>query len=169
MTKKNPSQLIDKLCAYVVKVRKLRQRVNYDMEDIITMDEKAVWNDMIANTTVEKRGAHAVSLKTTGHEKAKITVCLTACASGDERKPFFVCEVERLNEQFRTQCFVGTSASEWMTDELTEQYIQEVLGVFTFSKLRLLAWDSFRCHLIDGVKGLLRLIASFATVHSTCA
>ena len=38
---KNPSQLIDKL-AYVVKVRKLRQRVNYDMKDIIAMDETAV-------------------------------------------------------------------------------------------------------------------------------
>ena len=38
---KNPSQLIDKLCAYVVKVRKLRQRVNYEMEDI-AMDETAV-------------------------------------------------------------------------------------------------------------------------------
>ena len=68
---KNPSQLIDKLCAYVAKVRKLRQRVNYDMEDIIAMDETAVWNDMIANTTVEKRGAHTVSLKTAGHEKQK--------------------------------------------------------------------------------------------------
>ena len=124
---KNPSQLIDKLCAYVVKVRKLRQRVNYDMEDIIAIDETAVWNDMIANT-VEKRGAHTVSLKTTGHEKAKITACLTACANGDKKKPFFVFkgakrEVKRLNEEFRTQCVVVTSASGWMTEELTEQYI----------------------------------------------
>ena len=60
------------------------------MEHIIAMDETAVWNDMIANTTVEKRGAHTVSLKTTGHEKAEITVCLTACANGDKKKPFFV-------------------------------------------------------------------------------
>ena len=45
---------------------------------------------MIANTAVEKGGAHTVSLKTTGHEKAKITVCLTACANGDKKKPFFV-------------------------------------------------------------------------------
>ena len=54
---KNPSQLIDKLCAYIIKVRILHQRVNYDMQDIIAMDETAVWNDMIANTTVEK-GEH---------------------------------------------------------------------------------------------------------------
>ena len=102
----------------------------------------------IANTTVEKRGAHTVSLKTTGHEKAKITVCLTACANGDKQKPFFLFkgakrEVKRLNEEFRTQCVVATSASGWMTEELTEQYILEVLGVFTFGKRRLLVWDSF--------------------------
>ena len=56
---KNPSQLIDKLCAYVVKVRKLRQRVNYDMEDIIAiyMDETAVWNDMI-ETQQWRKGEH---------------------------------------------------------------------------------------------------------------
>lgn len=42
------------------------------------MGETAVWNDMISNTTVEKRGAQSVNLKSTGHEKTKITVCLTA-------------------------------------------------------------------------------------------
>ena len=89
---------------------------------------------MIANTTVGKRGAHTVSLKSTRHEKAKITVCLTACANGDKKKPFFIFkgakrEVKHLNEEFRTQCIVATSGSGWMTDELTEQYIREVLGV----------------------------------------
>ena len=39
---KNPSQLIDKLCTYIMKVRKLRQRMNYDMKYIIAMDETAV-------------------------------------------------------------------------------------------------------------------------------
>ena len=60
-----------------------------------------------------------------------------------------------LNEAFRTQCIVATSASGWMTEERTEQYIREVLGVFTFGKRRLPAWNSFRCHLTDGVKELL--------------
>ena len=30
-----------------------------------------------------------------------------------------------------------------------------MLGVFTFGARRLLAWDSFRCHLTPGVKDLL--------------
>lgn len=54
------------------------------------MDETAVWNDMISTTTVDKRGAHSVNLKTTGHKKSKMTVCLTAAADGSKKKPFIV-------------------------------------------------------------------------------
>ena len=82
---KNSKELIDKLCAYVLKIKRLRKRMNYDFSNIIAMDEMAVWNGMISNTTVEKRGVHSVNLKTTGHEKSKITVCLTATADGKKR------------------------------------------------------------------------------------
>ena len=56
-------------------------KMNYELNNIFAMDETAVWNGMVSNTTVEKRGAHSVNLKSTGHEKSKITVCLTATAS----------------------------------------------------------------------------------------
>ena len=68
---------------------------------------------MIFGTTVEERGAHTVHLKTTGHEKSKVTVCFA------EKKPFFVFkggkrEVKRLNEEFKGKCSVATSVSGWM-------------------------------------------------------
>ena len=66
---KSPDQLIDKLCAYILKIRRLRMKMNYELKNIFAMDETAVWNDMISNTTVEKRGAHSVNLKSTGREK----------------------------------------------------------------------------------------------------
>lgn len=54
------------------------------------MDERAIWNDMKSNTTVEKHGAHSVNMKTTGHEKSKITVCLTATVDGGIKKKAFL-------------------------------------------------------------------------------
>ena len=42
-----------------------------------------------------------------------------------------------------------------MDEPLTEQYCREVIGTFTFGSRRLLAWDSFSCHLTPGVKELL--------------
>ena len=93
------------------------------------MDETAIYNDMISETTVEKRGAHTVHLKTTGHEKSKVTVCLAAAADGTKKKPFFVFkggkrEVRRLNEEFKGKCSVATSG--WMDEELTERYCRKV-------------------------------------------
>lgn len=70
---KNPQQLVDKLCAYIIKVRRLRKPMSYGLGSILPMDETAIWNDMNSNTTVEKRGAHTVHLKTTGHGKSRVT------------------------------------------------------------------------------------------------
>ena len=82
---KSPDQLIDKLCAYILKIRRLRMMMNYELKNTFARDETAVWNDMISNTTVEKRGAHSVNLKSTGREKSKITVCLNATADGGKK------------------------------------------------------------------------------------
>ena len=120
VAQKRPDQHIGKLCAYVLKVRKkVRKKMNYELKDILAMHETAVWNDMISNTTLEKRGAHTVNLKSTGHEKSKITVCLTAAADGTKKKPFIVFkgakrEVKKLNEEFKTRCVVASSDNGWM-------------------------------------------------------
>ena len=51
---------------------------------IDAMDETAVWADMTSETTVESKGARTVCLKTTGHEKLKVSVCLAAKADGSK-------------------------------------------------------------------------------------
>ena len=123
------------------------------------MDETAVSN-MIFNTTVEKRGTQSVNLKSTGHEKSKITVCLTATADGGKRKPFFVFkgakrDVKRLKEEYQSKCIVASSDNEWINEALTEQYCREVIRTFSFGTRRLLAWDAFRCHLTPAVNDIL--------------
>ena len=84
-------------------------------------------------TTVERNGAHTVNLKTTGNEKEKVTVCLTATADGNKKKPFFVFmgakrEVKQLNAQYHNQCVVCSSENGWMNDSLTEKFCHEVIG-----------------------------------------
>ena len=46
------------------------------------MDGTPVWEDMVATTTVTKKGSKDVAVQPTGHEKARVTVCLTAKAMG---------------------------------------------------------------------------------------
>ena len=47
---------------------------------------------MTSETTVESKGARTVCLKTTGHEKVKVFVCLAAKADGSKMKPMIVFE-----------------------------------------------------------------------------
>ena len=77
-------------------------------------------------------------------------------------------EVKRLNEEFKGRCSVATSVSGWMAEELAERYCREVLGVFTFGARRLLAWDSFRCHLTPAVKDLKKGKIDSAIVPGGC-
>lgn len=46
----------------------------------MTMDEIAIWADMVAPTTVDMVDQKDVPLKTTGHEKVRVLVCRTAKA-----------------------------------------------------------------------------------------
>jgi hypothetical protein len=43
--------------------------------------------DMISDTTVEVKGSKEVSVRSTGHEKTKLSVMLTAKANGTKYKP----------------------------------------------------------------------------------
>ena len=77
-SQKDTEKLIDKLIAYVLQARRLRVKFSYSDSDIIAMDETAVWQDMLSNTTVDSIGLNTIAMKTTGHEKTKVSVCLTA-------------------------------------------------------------------------------------------
>ena len=103
---------------------------------------------MISGTTIDAKGTETIQMKTTGHEKRKVSVCLTANADGKRLKPFIVFtgakrEVKELN--FKGKCFLASTCNGWMNDELTAQYLHEIVGKFSFSK-RLLIWDSFKAH-----------------------
>ena len=97
---------------------------------IANMDETAIWADMPGNTTVEKIGATSVPLLTTGHEKERITVCLSALASGEKLKPFIVFRGKRFpNELNNIQgAIIMLSPNGWMNETLTAEWIKQIWG-----------------------------------------
>ena len=60
-------------------------------------------------------------------------------------------KVKKLNEEFQSKCVIASSGNAWMNEGLTLIWADKVLGKFSFSR-RLLAWDSFSCHIMDSVK-----------------
>ena len=143
---KDPQQLINRLVSYVIHARRMQMRYNFKASQIYAMDETPVWQDMVGTTTVSKVGSQDVVLKSTGHEKARVSVCLTARADGTKLKPFIVAkrEVAILNQEFRGKCILASPENGWMNTPLTLEWVHKFLGSFSFNQL-LLAWDSYEC------------------------
>ena len=83
-------RLTDKLILYSLHARRLSIKYKYPSSNIIAMNQTSVWNDMVSNATIDKQGAKSVCLKTNGHEKCMISVCLAAKGDGTKLKPFLV-------------------------------------------------------------------------------
>ena len=153
---KDPAHIVDRLVQYVLHVRRMSRKYKLNPNSILAMNETAVWADMTAPTTVERCGEREVILKSTSHEKVRISVCLTAKADGTKLKPFIVFggakrECKELNTEFRNKCVIVSSKNAWMNEEVTLHFVETILGTFSFNR-RLLAWDSFECHMMDSVK-----------------
>ena len=54
---KDPNHLVDKLVMYVLQVRKLFRLHLYRPSNVISMDETAVWADMLSETAVDRVGS----------------------------------------------------------------------------------------------------------------
>ena len=155
MAQQDPERMVAKLVSYIIQVRRLQMKHNYAPRNIIAMDETPVWCNMISETTLDKSGKKTVTLKTTGHEKSRVSVVLAAKADGTKLKPMVAIkgakrEVAALNQEFKGRAVVATSANAWMDSELTKVWINSVLGSFSFNR-RLLASDSYECHIEDTV------------------
>ena len=89
-----------------------------------------------------------------------MSVCLAAKADGTRLKPMVVFrggkrEVAKLKEEFQHRAIVATSANGWMNTELTKVWVDSVVGAFAFNR-RLLAWDSYECHMEDSITESLK-------------
>uniref|UniRef100_A0A1A8MYG5 DDE-1 domain-containing protein n=1 Tax=Nothobranchius pienaari TaxID=704102 RepID=A0A1A8MYG5_9TELE len=159
MAQKDPDLLTQKLVSFVDYVSKTVVSKRISEKDIIAMDETAVWFDMVSPSTIDVRGTKSVALKTTGHEKSRLTVALAAKADGSKLKPFIVFrgavrEVKAMQQEI-TRAVIATSANGWMNEDLTSAWLKTVVGKFSFHP-RLLVWDAYRCHISASTKQELK-------------
>ena len=62
-------------------------------------------------------------MKLTGHDKVRVSVCLTGKVDGTRLKPSIILkgathESKALHHKFNRQCSVASSANGWMNEEL---------------------------------------------------
>ena len=139
MAQKDPDLLVAKFVSYILCVRRLRTKYNYQQSDIIAFDETPIWADMVSETMVDVTGTKKISMKTIGHKKCRVTVGLAAKGDGTKLKPFIVFkggkrDVEKLKKEFGSKCVVASSVNGWMDTDLTIQWTNTVLGHFSFNR-----------------------------------
>lgn len=139
MTLHDTAHLIDRLRSNILQVHRLKKRFQYSPGNIIGIDKTSVWNNMVAETTVEQVGKKTNSLKSTGHENIFVSVWLTARGDGTKLKPFVsffrsaVKEVQALYQEFKSKCVIASFKNAWMkVKELTQKWVRKVSGVFAF-------------------------------------
>ena len=98
-------------------------------------------------------------MKSTGHDKVRVFVCLTGKTDRTRLKPFIVFkgtkrESKVFYDKFHRQCLVASCPNGWMNEELTLRWCNEILRQVSFGKGSL-AWDSYEAHLTDNVKKAL--------------
>ncbi|KAJ8397484.1 hypothetical protein AAFF_G00437600 [Aldrovandia affinis] len=158
VAQKDARHFTEKLVSYVHYVTQTVAKKQIAEDDIIAMGETAVWFDMVGSTKVDARSARSVPLKTTGHEKSYLTVVLAAKGDGTKLKPYVV--FKRAARDVKAMqdingALVASSTNGCMNDRLTVDWLQRVVGKFSFTP-RMLVWDSYRCHISSATKEELK-------------
>lgn len=100
-----------------MKTRRLRHSKDYPLSYIGNMDETPMWLDMPEETTVTRTGGRSVPIRTTSHDKGRITVVLAAMADGKKLKPFIVFKgVRSVAELIRVQGIVVAFSKKYMDE-----------------------------------------------------
>jgi hypothetical protein len=80
----------EKLIACQRHIINLRHKNDYLLGKMGNRDETPIFFYMPANTAVDTKGSKSVLVKTTGHEKLKITVMLSVLAVGRKFTPLII-------------------------------------------------------------------------------
>ena len=79
-----------------------------------------------------------VTVKTIGHEKTRVPVCLTAKADGTKFPPSIAFkgakrETAAFDKEIKN-CCIESSRNAWMNTELTHNWVNKVLGTFSLHR-----------------------------------
>jgi hypothetical protein len=157
VAQKLPKELEDKrqnFLRYIIRLRKMRE---YELSSIGNMDETPIWIDMPGTHTLAPIGEMTESLKTTGHEKSRITVMLSALADGTKLPPLVLLKGVKPPPEIPSGIQIKMTPKSWANTEIIQFWLKNVWRKNN-SNRRLLVWDAFSAHITPEVKEAVRTI-----------
>ena len=139
-----PRDLVDKTAAFHRQIIRLRRRYNYEAYRIGNMDETAIYLDMPGESTLDETGTRSVLIRTTGHDKDKVTVMLAALGDGTKIAPLVIFKGVRPPKNIVNGVVVAMSRNGWNNEEITKVWLEKCWGRLRNSLPRMLVWTHSR-------------------------
>ena len=113
-----PKDALQKIASFIKFCEMQRHECGFSLSNTVRMDETPIWANMPSETTVEMQGLKIVPIKSTGHNKQQITVCLGVKADGSKMKPFIVIPGKRIMSEVAAVrgAIVKCSPNGWMDE-----------------------------------------------------
>ena len=95
-------------------------------------------------------------LRSTGYSKNRITVMLSVKGDGTKLKPYILLPQKRslpdLIAKYGGHVIMTFEGTNWLNQELTDDYLSKVISFPMLTPNRLLVSNSFKCHIIEATK-----------------
>ena len=151
-----PRDLVDKTAAFHRQIIRLRRSYNYEAYRIGNMDETAIYLDMPGDSTLDETGTRSVLIRTTGHNKDKVTVMLAALGDGTKIAPLMIFKGVRPPKNIVNGVVVAMSRNGWNNEEITKVWLEKCWGRLRNSLPPMLVWDSFKSHVMASIRESVR-------------
>lgn len=158
---KLPANYTEKVVSFHRYVLRMRQETAFLLSQIGNADQTPVFFDMPRNSTIAMKGESSIPMRTTGNEKLRCTVMLAITADGRKLPPYIIFKRKTIPKgvQFPRGIHVRVQTKGWMDFPLMVDWIKTVWNVRPGALLKqpaMLVLDSFRGHLVNEVKQLLK-------------
>lgn len=160
IAQKSVSAVDNRIDYFLRFINRMRRSRNYDFKYIANMGETPVWMEMPGKSTLDTIGSKSFSVTSTGHEKERLSVMLSAYTDGTKMSPFVLLPgVKPLPKTDIPNGIVvhmcGSGKKSWADETTISIWLKTIWGRNNTDK-RLLVWDTFRGHLTEKVKDVAR-------------
>lgn len=128
----------------------------YDLSNMVAMDETAVYMGETSQITIEHTGASSIYVPSTGYESSRVTCILAIRLDGTKVTPFLISKGKKNKIEKISGIYVIETVKAWATQEVIRKWVCAILPRLPRGNKRgLLAWDSASTHRATDMKKFL--------------
>lgn len=129
---------------------------NYQLSNIVAMDETAVFMGEKSQTTIDHVGASSIYIPSTGYESERVTCILAIRLDKSKVTPLIISKGTRERIVLINGINVIETEKAWATQGVIRKWVESTLPLISRGRARgMVIWDSASTHRAKGIKKFL--------------